>query len=159
MRPVGFGAALGLALAVALSLAEAPLPSPAAGPGGVDCGTAPIAEGHIFEGEVNRQGRLVGFHHVGAHRDRIVRVLRGPNALGVYEAEFRAFGKLKRSTFFPDAWTRERVLAAIREACSAAGPPRDGRLIGRTPKGLRIQMYLDGSGGIATAFPLYERSP
>ena len=159
MRPVRFGAALGLALAVAFSMAEAPLPSPAAGPGGVDCGTARIAEGHIFEGEVNRQGRLVDFHHAGPHRDRIVRVLRGPNALGVYEAEVRAFGKLKRSTFFPDAWTRERVLAAIRKACAAAGPPREGRLVGRIGEGMRIQIYLDGRGGIATAFPLYGPSP
>ncbi len=149
--------AIARVLAAALLLAGAP--AVASDPASLDCRSVPINERHIFEGEVNARGRLVGFHHAAAHRDRLLRVLRGPNAMGVYEAEFRAFGLLKRSTFFPDAWTRERVLAAIREACAAAGAPRNGRLIGRTRDGLRIQMYLDGRGGIATAFPLYEGPP
>lgn len=163
-RAIRLGAAglhaAGLALlAAVLAPAPSPLSIASVPPAAIDCPSAPIAQRHIFEGEVNRHGRLVGFHQAGAHPDRIVRILRGPNALGVYEAEFRAFGRLKRSTFFPDAWTREQVLAAIREACSAAGAPRDGRLVGRTAQGMRIQMYLDGRGGIATAFPLYEPAP
>jgi hypothetical protein len=161
IRPKAAGLrAAGLALLAAVLAPVASPPSIAsAPPAAVDCRTAPIAERHIFEGQVNRHGRLVGFHHAGAHLDRIVRILRGPNALGVSEAEFRVFGRLKRSTFFPDAWTRKRVLGAIREACAAAEAPRDGRLVGRTAEGLRIQMYLDGRGGIATAFPLYEPAP
>ena len=155
------GAGLGIVWGLVAALAPWAVPPPA-GAGAaasLDCATAPIAEPHLREGELNRRGRLVGFHHLGPHRDRIVQVLRGPNAQGVHEAEFRGFGQLKRSTFFPDVWTREEVLAAVREACAAAGPGRGGRLIGRSRSGLRIQMYLDDRGGIATAFPLYEASP
>ncbi len=118
-----------------------------------------IDERHIFEGAVNKQGRLVGFHHVGAHRDRIIRIVRGPTALGVYEAEIRAFGLTKRSTFFPDAWTREQVLAAIREAYLNPIERSEGKIIGKTAGGVRIQMYLDRAGNIATAFPLLEERP
>jgi hypothetical protein len=146
--------------AVLVFLAGASLVVALAGIGAVAAQTAvrvpQIDERHIFEGGLNKQGRLVGFHHAGPHRDRLVRIVRGPNALGVYEAEFRAFGMTKRSTFFPDAWTREQVLAAIREAYLNPIEKTGGKIVGKTASGMRIQIYLDRAGDIATAFPIYE---
>src|SRR5215218_2419839 len=46
---------------------------------------------HVFEGQVNRHGKPIGFHSRPGGRDpaeaRVVRRVSGPNALGVYIAE------------------------------------------------------------------------
>lgn len=110
---------------------------------------------HIFEGEINARGKLVGFHHVGKYTGRITKITRPPNKYGVYEAEFRAFGQTKRFTFFPDKWSRQKVLDSIYEAyLNPVKKSRNART-GKTSDGLRIKMYLDREGNIATAFPLY----
>jgi hypothetical protein len=52
-------------------------------------GTAERSE-HIFHGEINKIGKVVGFHHrvsIGHQgHARIVGITRAPNAQGVYEA-------------------------------------------------------------------------
>ena len=114
-----------------------------------------IDEEHIFEGELNAKGKLVGFHHMGKYTDRILKITRQPNKYGVYEAEFRAFGQTKKSTFFPDRWSRQKVLDSIYEAYfNPVNKSRNAR-VGKTTDGLRVKMYLDQEGNIATAFPLY----
>lgn len=88
------------------------------------------AEKHIFKGEINRQGKAVGCHHMRAinfyKTAQIIEGTRvnGPNGL------FKAKVKVKSpsgkwvekisnngySTFFPEKWTEEKTKAEIEKA-------------------------------------------
>jgi hypothetical protein len=93
----------------------------------------------------------------------VTQVLDPPNASGVYRARVEVLDPDRRvwvpknapSTFFPDDWTRERILAEIQGAFRARGRVRDGYWEGKSPSGLRIGGYLDRDGAINTAFPIY----
>lgn len=121
---------------------------------------------HVFEGQINRRGRPVGFHSRPGGRDpagaRVVRRVSGPNALGVYigEVEIRTgSGRWlrKTSTFYPDSLGRDEVVAAILHAWEARRDLGGGRFQGPSGEGFTIEGYtLDGSG-INTAYPLYRR--
>ncbi|MDH3604030.1 MAG: EndoU domain-containing protein, partial [Candidatus Tectomicrobia bacterium] len=82
----------------------------------------------MFQGEFNTRGKAVGFHHRGsighAGHARVVQVIDGPNAEGLYRARVEILdpttgqwaSKGQPSTFFPDVWSRARVLDEIRGA-------------------------------------------
>lgn len=118
-RPLAAAVAAAFALAVLLA---------AAGPAlaGLWSSTRPaINETHVFAGEINRRGKPVGFHARPGGEDprgaRVVEVLDGPNALGVYVARVEIRDRSgrwlgKTSSFFPDRLSRGEVVAAILHA-------------------------------------------
>jgi hypothetical protein len=127
-----------------------------------------INEGHVFEGEINRKGRPVGFHSRPGGRDprgaRVVQVVSRPNRQGVYEARVeirdpesgRWLGK--RSTMFPDSMSREEVVRAILNAYRQRTTGKSERFRGPSDpsgKGFTIEGYLL-RGDINTAYPIYR---
>lgn len=124
-----------------------------------------INEAHIFEGEINRRGKPVGFHARPGGRDpagaRVERIRTGPNRLGVYVATVAIRDHAshqwleKRSTFFPDDMSRSEVLAAIQHAYAnrEAGVREPWR--GPSGRGFTIQGYVN-RGRINTAYPIFR---
>jgi hypothetical protein len=121
---------------------------------------------HVFEGEINRRGKPVGFHPRPGGTDpagaRVARTVSGPNALGVYIAEVEirteSSRRLKKtSTFFPDSLSREEVVAAILHAWEERRDLGGGKFQGPSGEGFTIEGYTLDDGGINTAHPLYKR--
>lgn len=149
-------------------------PSPAAGEGALgpdaasspeDAPGVPVNEEHVFEGQINRKGRPVGFHSRPGGRDpkgaRVVEVLDGPNVTGIYTAEVEIqdprSGRWlrKTSTFYPDRMQRPEVLQAIHHAFES----RQGggeKFRGPSGAGFTIEGYYQ-DGRINTAYPIYTR--
>lgn len=80
---------------------------------------------HLFDGHYRpSKNRCTGYHHREGGVDngalRVVRVVSGPDSLGVYKAQVRGpripSKMTKTSMFFPDAWSRAEVLHAVRQA-------------------------------------------
>lgn len=92
----------------------------------------------------------------------MVQVIDRPNAQGIYRARVeirdpttgRWINKGQPSTFFPDGWSRIRVLAEIKGASRQRYLTRGRYWEGRSPSGVRIGSYLDQAGAITTAFPI-----
>ncbi len=153
---------------------EAPLPAPQGAPAPASIpstdeewsGTDPaINLEHVFEGQINRRGKPVGFHSrpggtnpAGA---RVTRRVSGPNALGVYiaEVEIRDGSRWlrKTSTFYPDKLSRDEVVAAILHAWEERRDLGGGKFQGPSGEGFTIEGYTLDDGGINTAYPLYKR--
>lgn len=121
---------------------------------------------HVFEGEINRRGKPVGFHSRpgGTNPDgaRVVRIVEKPNKLGVYiaDVEIRSgSGRWlrKRSTFYPDSMSRDEVLAAIRNAWEERRDLGGDKFQGPSGTGFTIEGYTLDDGSINTAYPLYRR--
>lgn len=149
---------------------------------------SPRLEQHIFEGHVKKRKRGVGYRELGYHHReggvdrgamRVVRVVAGPDANGVYRA--RVAGpkteggpELRVSTFFPDSWTREDVLRAIRFAflnrtCFDQHDPSVRRKWRGRARGLLIEGYVECQAvepsvgarsarlyHVVTAYPIYR---
>jgi len=126
---------------------------------------------HIFEGEINKKGKAVGFHSRPAGMDpagaRVVKVTAGPNAKGVYSADIQVCNgknwKGKFSSFFPDALSKNDVTALILKAHKVAGSPVTGKW-GATVDAIVINGYMcpENSstcpkGAINTAYPVYSK--
>ncbi len=121
---------------------------------------------HVFEGEINRRGKPVGFHSrpggtnpAGA---RVTRRVSGPNALGIYIAEVEIRNGSNRwlkktSTFYPDSLGRDEVVAAILHAWEERRDLGGGKFQGPAGEGFTIEGYTLDDGGINTAYPLYKR--
>ncbi len=125
----------------------------------------PVNLTHIFEGEINRQGRPVGFHARPGGRNpsgaRVVRVVDRPNRLGVYTAavEIRTRdGRWleKRSTFYPDRMSREEVVAAVLNAWRSRSTGRAEKFRGPSGLGFTIEGWHQ-NGRINTAYPIFQR--
>ncbi len=122
---------------------------------------------HVFEGEINRSGKPVGFHSRPGGRDpanaRVTDVRDQPNRLGVYTAtiEIRDGNtwKSKFSSFFPDSLSRDEVVDAVLYAYRNSDNPQAQPFEGPSGHGFRIQGYTSNRGGINTAFPLFVRNP
>ncbi len=120
---------------------------------------------HIFHGEINGQGKAVGWHFEDTAKNdegtRIVKLIGKPDSKGVYRAEVEIKGLKKEamSTFFPKTMTIQTVVAAVGEAWRARKPVggKDNYFEGRSKDGLLIGMYLDEQGEIRTAFPIYGK--
>ena len=100
---------------------------------GIDCRSAShwvtayngkqVNHAHIFCGEINQQGRLVGFHARPRGQNpstvRQFTITQAANAQGIYGGEWTYAGSpqaTKFSTMFPDRCTREQVLNSIAHA-------------------------------------------
>jgi hypothetical protein len=130
---------------------------------------------HLFHGRLRvkfkpnakrKKHRAVvsGMHHEGAGMASVVgvKVIEGTRSRtdlqGVYTACVRIergnVKGAKHSTFFPAEWTRERVLAAIREVYEQK--PKELRpwgWAGWSSEGVYIYLLLDQEQKIVTAFP------
>jgi len=122
---------------------------------------------HIFEGEINRKGRPVGFHSRPGGRDpktaKVVKIISPPNRVGVYTAKVKIWDrkehkwKSKFSSFFPDKMSRKEVIKAILHAYKHRVHPKRQPWLGPSGKGFMIQGYLNRKGNINTAFPIYVK--
>ncbi|MEZ4658333.1 MAG: EndoU domain-containing protein [Caldilineaceae bacterium] len=125
---------------------------------------------HIFEGEINKIGRAVGFHFAGGTwyvgKARIDAITAVADANGVFRAKVSVFdhstgnwvAKRAESTFFPNAWNEQQVVDEILSSfingqVSILGKPRN-YWEGISSSGIRIGGYLNFFGDINTAFPI-----
>lgn len=125
-----------------------------------------LNEKHIFEGEINKWGHAVGFHHEG---DRSYQVIEGTrtveDANGVYEAQVEIDGAKKQtnSSFFPRDWSQDQVREAIHEAFESRELVRGNRYVGTVEleegRSMEVNMFLDRNDNIISAFPVYQRPP
>ena len=124
----------------------------------------PVNVTHIFEGEINKRGKPVGFHSRPGGRDpenaRVTRIFDRPNRAGVYTVavEIRSgSGWLeKRSTFYPDRLDRQAVIQAVLNAFrNRSGNGEQFR--GPSGLGFTIEGYYQ-NGRINTAYPIYTRN-
>lgn len=120
---------------------------------------------HIFEGEINRKGKPVGYHSRPGGNDpdgaRVVSVKDGPNRLGVYTANIEIRDgnqwKSKFSSFFPDNMSQQEVTKAILNAYNNSNDKKKQPWQGPSGLGFDIQGYTMSRGDINTAFPIYRR--
>ena len=136
----------------------------------------PINLTHIFEGEINAKGRAVGFHarYLGQDPDdaHLMRVISGPNRLGIYTGEAEIYDKeeerFKRkafSSFFPDKMSKAKIQELILEAFNNARVNKRGKWRGASGVGFSIEGWLCPKGGtptcpdgaINTAYPIYKK--
>lgn len=125
----------------------------------------PVNETHIFQGEINRRGKPVGFHSRPGGRNpagsRVVRVIQGPNRLGVYLAEVEIRNGegewlRKTSTFFPDGLSRGEVIRAIVHAYERRTTGGAEKFRGPSGRGFTVEGYYQ-NGRINTAWPVFQR--
>lgn len=123
---------------------------------------------HIFDGEINRHGKPVGFHvapkdPMGA-KSRIKKILSGPNRAGIYTAIVEIYDpatqqwKEKFSSFYPDDFSRQQIIDSILFAHSNNRLPEGSRWRGPSGHGFLIEGYRFGNGDINTAYPLYVKN-
>lgn len=120
---------------------------------------------HIFDGEINRSGKPVGFHSRPGGKDpenaRVRSIRDAPNRTGVYTASIEIRDgnqwKEKFSSFFPDSLSRNDVLTAVLNAYNNSTDPKAQPFEGPSGLGFNIQGYTSSRGGINTAFPIYVR--
>jgi len=125
----------------------------------------PVNLTHVFEGEINRRGKPVGFHSRPGGKNpagaRVTRVVDGPNRLGVYvaEVEIRDGSRWlsKRSTFYPDRMNRDAVVQAILQAYKNRTTGNAENFRGPSGRGFTIQGWHH-NGRINTAHPIYTGS-
>jgi len=121
---------------------------------------------HIFEGEINRRGRPVGYHSrpggIDPATSRVNQVKSKPNSVGVYTASISVRDgdqwKEKFSSFFPDNMSHDEVIAAILQAYKNSEKQDNNRWTGPSGLGFSIQGFTLSGGDINTAFPLYVNS-
>lgn len=124
-----------------------------------------INQWHIFDGEINRSGKPVGFHSRPGGKDpenaRVRSIRDSPNKSGVYTASIEIRDgnqwKEKFSSFFPDSMSRDDVLMAVLNAYENSKDPKAQPFEGPSGLGFSIQGYTSNKGGINTAFPIYVR--
>ncbi|QHA37874.1 hypothetical protein D5E69_20250 [Rossellomorea marisflavi] len=115
---------------------------------------------HIYHGEINRRGKAVGYHHESMRGGKIIQGSESiPDKNGIYRAKVDIDGveKVAKSTFFPKEWNRVDVLKAIDEAFDNKKQVGPNKFKGVTSSGIKIEMYLNKDGSIATAYPLYKK--
>lgn len=120
---------------------------------------------HIFEGEINRRGKPVGFHvfppDKGYPNSRIKEFLSGPNKSGVTTAIVEILDKKenkwkdKFSSLFPKSLSRQEIITAILKASSLSELEKGAKWRGKSGYGFYIEGYRYNDGAINTAYPLY----
>ena len=119
---------------------------------------------HIFDGTINSKGKATGYHY-SMVTDSKGEIISGTESdkdgHGVFTAKVKVNGVKKNgfSSFYPEDWTPQQVVDAINEAYDDAmsdkSNPHGSLWIGYSGD-LEIDMYLDNSKRITTAFPVYE---
>ena len=116
---------------------------------------------HIFEGEVNKKGKAVGYHYENI-RNSAGQVIKGsrekPNKSGAYAGKVKVNDIPKtankgRSTFFPKSMSPQQVIDAINEAYANRVFIRGNTYEGTSRSGMEIMMFIDKNGKIISAFP------
>ncbi|MEH6526388.1 MAG: EndoU domain-containing protein [Sneathiella sp.] len=120
---------------------------------------------HIFEGEINRRGKPIGFHvfppENGYPNSRVKEILSGPNRSGVTTAIIEIFDirenrwKDKFSSLFPKRLSRQEIIKAVLKAASQSELGQGAKWRGKSGYGFYIEGYRYDDGAINTAYPLY----
>ncbi len=119
---------------------------------------------HIFDGTINGKGNATGYHYsrVTDSKGEIIEGTESaPDRHGVFTAKVKVDGKKKNgfSSFYPESWSPQQVVDAINEAYDDAmsdkSNPHGELWIGYSGD-LEIDMYLNNSKKITTAYPVYE---
>ena len=124
-----------------------------------------INQWHIFDGEINRKGKPVGFHSRPNGRDpataRVVKLKSKANRAGVYTATIEVQDgnrwQQKFSSFFPDSMSRQDVIDAVLHAYKNSKNPKAQPWRGPSGHNFQIEGYTLSKGDINTAFPIYVR--
>ncbi len=124
-----------------------------------------INQWHVFEGEINRKGKPVGFHSrpggVDPENAKIVSLRSKPNKAGVYTATIAIRDgdqwREKFSSFFPDSMSQQAVVDAVLHAYKNSKNPKAQPWSGPSGHQFQIQGYTLSKGDINTAFPIYVR--
>ncbi len=118
---------------------------------------------HIFLGTVNSSNKGSGYHYnmISDAPGKIIEGTRSePDANGVYTANVKVDGHKKDnySSFYPDSWSPQQIVDAINQAREEAlrTGEKDGSYYVGHGGGLRIDLYLDSSKKVVTAFPIYN---
>ncbi|WP_447894317.1 EndoU domain-containing protein [Vreelandella sp. GE22] len=131
----------------------------------VDSITAPIDfDGHILNGEVKRNGDVVGGHSIASGNVRVIPGTQSPpNTHGVYTAQIEVPDPLNPgkflqktnnggvSTLFPDSWTADRVKVEV-DAAFQNKVITGNKWAGVTPSGVRVEGWMKPK---ATVYPKY----
>lgn len=120
---------------------------------------------HVFEGEINRKGKPVGYHSRPGGQDphgaKLVKIRDKPNKAGVYTAIIAVSDqgdwKEKFSSFFPDSMSQQDVVDAVLNAYRNSSDKKKQPWQGPSGLGFDIQGYTMSRGDINTAFPVYRR--
>jgi hypothetical protein len=141
---------------------------------------SPRLKQHLFEGLAKKRKRGVGYREVGYHHReggvdagqiRVVKIVAGPDANGVYRARIAGpktagSSEVRTNTFFPDSWTRDDVLRAVRLAFHNRSHCADRKWRGQA-FGLTIEGYVEVTDPpmnarsarlyhVVTAYPIYD---
>jgi len=131
---------------------------------------------HIFGIELkwndikNSLSGISGFHHdfMGAiEKSGVLKFMRkGVEKNGCYLADVIVDGsRIRDKTFFPQSWSREKVVNKIYEAYenfikngAIVKEERGGKYLinGFTSEGIEVEMYITKKGQIATAYPVVK---
>ena len=119
---------------------------------------------HIFDGTINSKGKATGYHYsmVTDSKGSIIDGTRSKeDGHGVFTAKVEVDGVKKNgfSSFYPESWSPQQIVDAINtaynDALSSPDNPQGSLWIGYCDD-LEIDMYLNDSKKITTAFPIYE---
>lgn len=122
---------------------------------------------HIFKGEINRQGKAVGCHHIHAINKyktaQLIDKTRKNGPHGLFKAKVKVKNEDDKwvakvsnqgySTFFPEDWSEEKTIEAIQEAYQNRRQVNGELYEGKTNEGIILQFYAKPDGTIASAYP------
>lgn len=129
---------------------------------------------HLFslEFNVSRKGKpkIQGFHHdmhgVMEKSGEITLVNKVTGKFGCYEAEVQVAGAVSKpgKTFFPQSWSRRKVIEKIHEAfenfkksgMQAVKENNQYTFRGLTNEGMQIEFCMTEAGEIKTCYPIFE---
>jgi len=121
---------------------------------------------HIFDGTINKKGNATGYHYtmVLDSKGKIIDGTRSKeDENGVFTGNVEVDGVKKNgfSSFYPESWTPQQVVDAINTAYDEAvanpdNPTSNSLWIGHCGD-IEIDMYLDSSQKITTAYPVYQK--
>lgn len=126
---------------------------------------------HIFGIEVkqvykksgNIRKKIQGFHH--NTQNKMSHYLYNKtinNTTGIMQADIHCLNKIKeKSTFFPSSWSRQKVLKNIQQAIANfiekpfMQENGNWRLLGISKNKITIEIIVDKTGELVTAYPIY----
>lgn len=120
---------------------------------------------HIFDGTINKKGNATGYHYtmVLDSKGKIIDGTRSDeDKNGVFTGKVEVDGVQKNgfSSFYPESWTPQQVVDAINtaydEAVANPDNPKNSLWIGHYGD-IEIDMYLNESRRITTAYPVYQK--